>query len=251
MNKFGHGKLKREKLNGMLNEVLQRIRDKNDSWLVGNEEASLGLDLMRQKVDVKHYEVSAEFIIEIKQLAYDEVVMNQSTADQRKKLVIDAEAEVDDLEACALCYEAKLHHPTDWFIQPCARRHEVVWAKISQQLCWPAKLLSAETSGILEVCLFGENKRARVNDLQTFRVKDFKDFEGVGYDPQLENAMSGAHQYFYNLQGGDAPERQPKRRRTTAGRASQPLPNTPSLTSAIAVVANELEGGDASIREQD
>lgn len=51
-NKFGHEKLQREKLNGMLKEILRKIREKNNSWLVGNEGASVVLELMGQKIHV-------------------------------------------------------------------------------------------------------------------------------------------------------------------------------------------------------
>lgn len=127
LNKFGHEKLARKKLNEMLAGILQKVLDENLELNFGVIYKLVdSFVLIEEKAKTLKYEVSAEFIVDVKQLVYD----GKNTSTRLVKLVKDAESEVDDLEACAFCYEAKIQRPFDWFAQPCERRHEVVWAKL-------------------------------------------------------------------------------------------------------------------------
>lgn len=70
--------------------------------------------------------------------------------------------EIYDIDTCHECYLNANTCKTDWFVEVCSRPHILVWAKLKGFPCWPAKAMTTNLQGMVDVRFFGDHDRAFV-----------------------------------------------------------------------------------------
>lgn len=67
-----------------------------------------------------------------------------------------------DIDTCHECYYNANTCKTDWFVEVCSRPHILVWAKLKGFPYWPAKAMTTNSQGMVDVRFFGDHDRAFV-----------------------------------------------------------------------------------------
>lgn len=70
--------------------------------------------------------------------------------------------EIYDIDTCHECYYNANTCKTDWFVEVCSRPHILVWAKLKGFPYWPAKAMTTNLQGMVDVRFFGDHDRAFV-----------------------------------------------------------------------------------------
>lgn len=98
---------------------------------------------------------------------FDTSYLNDKFVDQ-SKLTTTAKAilksckqEMVEIENCATCY-LNANTRKDWFVEVCPKPHLLVWAKLKGFPYWPAKAMTTNSSGMVDVRFFGAHDRAWV-----------------------------------------------------------------------------------------
>lgn len=85
-----------------------------------------------------------QFLEEIKWLLHNAIIYfgdDDELAVSAEELVEDTKQEIEEMLMCPDCYYLSNSKPTNWFCKPCNPPHEIVWAKMTGQPPWPAKVL--------------------------------------------------------------------------------------------------------------
>lgn len=57
-------------------------------------------------------------------------------------MVIYVRNEIDNLDTCPECYYTASENPQKHFTEVCQQPHLLIWVKMREGPCWPAKLMS-------------------------------------------------------------------------------------------------------------
>lgn len=74
---------------------------------------------------------------------------------------------MNEIENCASCY-LNANTKKDWFVEVCPKPHLLVWAKLKGFPYWPAKVMSTNPQGMVDVRFFGAHDRAWVTFKECF-----------------------------------------------------------------------------------
>ncbi|XP_041973716.1 protein kinase C-binding protein 1-like [Aricia agestis] len=126
------------------------------------------------------------------------LVQSKLTAGARA-LIRTCRAEMGEIEACPECYAgAHARRPT-WFVDVCSTPHILLWAKLKGFPYWPAKGMSVNNAGMVDVRFFGAHDRAWVpaKDCFLYSEKDPNSFKAKRQD--IIDSMQEAEDHIRNI----------------------------------------------------
>ncbi|XP_045489486.1 protein kinase C-binding protein 1 isoform X2 [Pieris rapae] len=115
-----------------------------------------------------------------------------------RALVRLCRSEMGEIEACPECYAAAHNRRPTWFTDVCSKPHILLWAKLKGFPYWPAKGMSVNGSGVVDVRFFGAHDRAWVPAKDCFLYSE-KDPNNVRSKKQIVDSMQEAEQYIRNI----------------------------------------------------
>lgn len=72
-----------------------------------------------------------------------------------------------EIENCPTCY-LNANTKKNWFVEVCPKPHVLLWAKLKGFPYWPAKAMSTNSQGMVDVRFFGAHDRAWVSYKECF-----------------------------------------------------------------------------------
>ncbi|KRT80953.1 PHD finger motif containing protein [Oryctes borbonicus] len=81
--------------------------------------------------------------------------------------------EMSEIENCPTCY-LNANTKKNWFVEVCPKPHILLWAKLKSFPYWPAKAMSTNSQGMVDVRFFGAHDRAWVpfKECYLYSLKD-------------------------------------------------------------------------------
>ncbi|CAG9782822.1 unnamed protein product [Diatraea saccharalis] len=167
----------------------------------------MDLTLMKQNILLGHYGSTEAFIADAQWILHNSIIFNtceQSFVQSKltaaaRTLVRSCRAEMGEIEACPECYAAAHALKPTWFTDVCTTPHILLWAKLKGFPYWPAKGMSVNSSGLVDVRFFGAHDRAWVpaKDCFLFSVKDPNNFRTKRQD--ILDSVQEAEQHIRNI----------------------------------------------------
>ncbi|XP_052747585.1 uncharacterized protein LOC112058449 isoform X2 [Bicyclus anynana] len=113
-----------------------------------------------------------------------------------KGIVLTGDGEI---EACPECYMAAHARRPTWFTDVCSTPHMLLWAKLKGFPYWPAKGMSVNSQGLVDVRFFGAHDRAWVpaRDCFLYCEKDPNNFKAKRTD--ILESMQEAEDHIRNI----------------------------------------------------
>ncbi|XP_026324362.1 protein kinase C-binding protein 1-like isoform X2 [Hyposmocoma kahamanoa] len=163
---------------------------------------SMDLTLMKQHISDGMYGSTEAFLSDAQWILHNSIIFNtlqsKLTAAARG-LVRSCRAEMGEIEACPECYAAAHARRPTWFTDVCSTPHILLWAKLKGFPYWPAKGMTVNTSGLVDVRFFGAHDRAWVpaRDCFLYSEKDPNNFRTKRQD--ILDSMQEAEQHIRNI----------------------------------------------------
>ncbi|XP_017783815.1 PREDICTED: protein kinase C-binding protein 1 isoform X2 [Nicrophorus vespilloides] len=105
------------------------------------------------------------FEADTKWILHNSIIFNsyQSKLTTTAKTIVKiCKQEMSEIENCANCYR-NANTKEDWFVEVCPKPHMLLWAKLKGFPFWPAKAMTVNTTGMVDVRFFGAHDRAWVS----------------------------------------------------------------------------------------
>ncbi|XP_031554353.1 zinc finger MYND domain-containing protein 11-like [Actinia tenebrosa] len=145
-----------EELAKMLIFTMDRMKEKAKDFLkpIDTEEYEdyleyifkpLDLSLLEKRVTQKCFKTPKEFREEAQWMLHNSIIYFGEDADMTdlaEAIMEDCDGELEEMVRCPDCYLMSNIRTNNWFTKPCYFPHELVWAKMTGEPPWPAKLLS-------------------------------------------------------------------------------------------------------------
>ncbi|XP_028164556.1 protein kinase C-binding protein 1-like isoform X3 [Ostrinia furnacalis] len=162
------------------------------------------MDLLQMKANIADavYGSTEAFIADAQWILHNSIIFNtfqsKLTAAART-LVRSCRLEMGEIEACPECYAAAHARKPTWFTDVCTTPHMLLWAKLKGFPYWPAKGMSVNNSGLVDVRFFGAHDRAWVpaKDCFLYSEKDPNNFRTKRQD--ILDSMQEAEQHIRNI----------------------------------------------------
>ncbi|CAH2990223.1 unnamed protein product [Chilo suppressalis] len=167
----------------------------------------MDLSLMKEHIKSGHYGSTEAFVADVQWILHNSIIFN--TCEQgfvqskltaaARTLVRSCRAEMGEIEACPECYAAAHAMKPTWFTDVCTTPHILLWAKLKGFPYWPAKGMSVNASGLVDVRFFGAHDRAWVpaKDCFLFSEKDPNNFRTKRQD--ILDSMQEAKHHTRNI----------------------------------------------------
>ncbi|XP_050553777.1 protein kinase C-binding protein 1 isoform X3 [Spodoptera frugiperda] len=170
----------------------------------------MDLSLMRDNISEGLYGSTEAFLADAQWILHNSIIFNtyenvcppsvqsKLTAGARA-LVRSCRSEMGEIEACPECYAAAHARRPTWFTDVCSTPHILFWAKLKGFPFWPAKGMSVNSSGLVDVRFFGAHDRAWVpsKDCFLYSEKDPNNFRTKRQD--IIDSMQEAEQHIRNI----------------------------------------------------
>ncbi|KAJ8734945.1 hypothetical protein PYW08_014195 [Mythimna loreyi] len=162
----------------------------------------MDLSLMKDNINEGLYGSTEAFLADAQWILHNSIIFNtlqsKLTAGARA-LVRSCRAEMGEIEACPECYAAAHARRPTWFTDVCTTPHILFWAKLKGFPYWPAKGMSVNSSGLVDVRFFGAHDRAWVpaKDCFLYCEKDPNNFRTKRQD--IIDSMQEAEQHIRNI----------------------------------------------------
>ncbi|XP_053600832.1 MYND-type zinc finger-containing chromatin reader Zmynd8-like isoform X2 [Plodia interpunctella] len=167
----------------------------------------MDLSLMKDNIDAGLYGSTEAFLADAQWILHNSIIFNTnllSTVQSKltgaaRALVRSCRAEMGEIEACSECYKAAHARRPTWFTDVCTTPHVLLWAKLKGFPYWPAKGMSINNSGLVDVRFFGAHDRAWVpaKDCFLYSERDPNNFRTKRQD--ILDSMQEAEQHIRNI----------------------------------------------------
>ncbi|XP_047523222.1 protein kinase C-binding protein 1-like isoform X2 [Pieris napi] len=161
----------------------------------------MDLSQMQRNIENGLYGSPEAFMSDAQWILHNSIIFNTL----QSKLTLAARAlvrlcrsEMGEIEACPECYAAAHNRRPTWFTDVCSKPHILLWAKLKGFPYWPAKGMSVNGSGVVDVRFFGAHDRAWVPAKDCFLYSE-KDPNNVRSKKQIVDSMQEAEQYIRNI----------------------------------------------------
>ncbi|CAH2068930.1 unnamed protein product, partial [Iphiclides podalirius] len=162
----------------------------------------MDLTLMKNNIDEGLYGSTEAFIADAQWILHNSIIFNtlqSKLTGGARALVRSCRTEMGEIEACPECYAAAHARRPTWFTDVCSTPHVLLWAKLKGFPHWPAKAMSVNSSGLVDVRFFGAHDRAWVpaKDCYLYSEKDPNNFRTKRQD--ILDSMQEAEQHIRNI----------------------------------------------------
>ncbi|XP_069365846.1 MYND-type zinc finger-containing chromatin reader ZMYND8-like isoform X2 [Maniola hyperantus] len=162
----------------------------------------MDLSLMKKNLSQLKYGSTEAFLADAQWILHNSIIFNtlqsKLTAGARA-LVRSCRSEMGEIEACPECYAAAHARRLTWFTDVCSTPHILLWAKLKGFPYWPAKGMSVNSQGLVDVRFFGAHDRAWVpaRDCFLYCQKDPNNFKAKRMD--ILESMQEAEDHIRNI----------------------------------------------------
>ncbi|XP_045542178.1 protein kinase C-binding protein 1-like isoform X1 [Papilio machaon] len=162
----------------------------------------MDLSLMKKNISDGLYGSTEAFLADTQWIFHNSIIFNTSTSKltgHARALVRMCRTEMAEIEACPECYAAAHARRPTWFTDVCSTPHILLWAKLKGFPHWPAKAMSVNSSGLVDVRFFGAHDRAWVpsKDCYLYSEKDPNNFRTKRQD--ILDSMQEAELHIRNI----------------------------------------------------
>ncbi|XP_068755402.1 zinc finger MYND domain-containing protein 11-like [Montipora capricornis] len=159
-----------EQLSRLLKFTLERMKEKAKEFLVPvslDEHTDyedfifkpMDLTKLEKLIDKRVFKTPREFREESQWMFHNAVIYfgdDDDMTDLAEAIMEDCDGELEEMMRCPDCYLMSNTRTKNWFCKPCYFPHELVWAKMTGEPPWPAKMLTwSEDSTKALVRFFG------------------------------------------------------------------------------------------------
>ncbi|CAK1548603.1 unnamed protein product [Leptosia nina] len=161
----------------------------------------MDLSLMKKNIENGLYGSPEAFLADTQWILHNSIIFNnlQSKLTQAARTLVRlCRTEMGEIEACPECYAAAHARKLTWFTDVCSTPHILLWAKLKGFPYWPAKGMSVNASGVVDVRFFGAHDRAWVpaKDCYLYSENDPNNFRSK---KQILDSMQEAEQHIRNI----------------------------------------------------
>ncbi|XP_038208586.1 protein kinase C-binding protein 1-like isoform X2 [Zerene cesonia] len=167
----------------------------------------MDLSLMKQNITNGLYGSTEAFMADAQWILHNSIIFNtclnisvqSKLTGAARALVRLCRAEMGEIEACPECYAAAHARKPTWFTDVCSTPHVLLWAKLKGFPYWPAKGMSINNAGLVDVRFFGAHDRAWVpaKDCFLYSEKDPNNFRTKRQD--ILDSMQEAEQHIRSI----------------------------------------------------
>ncbi|CAH2099657.1 unnamed protein product [Euphydryas editha] len=162
----------------------------------------MDLTLMKKNIAEGLYGSTEAFLADAQWILHNSIIFNtlqSKLTGGARALVRSCRAEMGEIEACPECYAAAHARRPTWFTDVCTAPHMLLWAKLKGFPYWPAKCMSVNSAGLVDVRFFGAHDRAWVpaRDCFLYCEKDPNNFRTKRQD--ILDSMQEAEQHIRNI----------------------------------------------------
>ncbi|XP_045450330.1 protein kinase C-binding protein 1-like [Melitaea cinxia] len=162
----------------------------------------MDLTLMKKNIAKGLYGSTEAFLADAQWILHNSIIFNtlqSKLTGGARALVRSCRAEMGEIEACPECYAAAHARRPTWFTDVCTTPHMLLWAKLKGFPYWPAKGMSVNSAGLVDVRFFGAHDRAWVpaRDCFLYCEKDPNNFRTKRQD--ILDSMQEAEQHIRNI----------------------------------------------------
>ncbi|CAG4963524.1 unnamed protein product [Parnassius apollo] len=162
----------------------------------------MDLSLMKNNINEGLYGSTEAFLGDAQWILHNSIIFNtlqSKLTGGARALVRTCRAEMGEIEACPECYAAAHARRPTWFTDVWSTPHILLWAKLKGFPHWPAKGMSVNSSGLVDVRFFGAHDRAWVpaRDCYLYSEKDPNNFRTKRQD--IIDSMQEAEQHIRNI----------------------------------------------------
>ncbi|CAG4921978.1 unnamed protein product [Colias eurytheme] len=167
----------------------------------------MDLSLMKQNITNGLYGSTEAFMADAQWILHNSIIFNtclnvsvqSKLTGAARALVRLCRAEMGEIEACPECYAAAHARKPTWFTDVCSTPHVLLWAKLKGFPYWPAKGMSVNNAGLVDVRFFGAHDRAWVpaKDCYLYSEKDPNNFRTKRQD--ILDSMQEAEQHIRSI----------------------------------------------------
>ncbi|EDO33854.1 predicted protein, partial [Nematostella vectensis] len=103
------------------------------------------LSLLEKNVRKKHYKTAKQFREHAQWILHNAIIYfgeDRELTELAEAIMEDCDGELEEMVRCPDCYIQSNVRSANWFCKPCFFPHELVWAKMTGEPPWPAKLLT-------------------------------------------------------------------------------------------------------------
>ncbi|XP_045761349.1 uncharacterized protein LOC123864756 isoform X2 [Maniola jurtina] len=162
----------------------------------------MDLSLMKKNLSQLKYGSTEAFLADAQWILHNSIIFNtlqSKLTGGARALVRSCRAEMGEIEACPECYAAAHARRLTWFTDVCTTPHILLWAKLKGFPYWPAKGMSVNSQGLVDVRFFGAHDRAWVpaRDCFLYCQKDPNNFKAKRMD--ILESMQEAEDHIRNI----------------------------------------------------
>ncbi|XP_057668394.1 uncharacterized protein LOC130901213 isoform X1 [Diorhabda carinulata] len=162
----------------------------------------MDLTLLGKNIKDNVYGSTQAFEADAKWLLHNSIIYNSSQSKLTsavKSMIKICKQEMMEIENCPSCYLKANVNKSTWFVEVCPKPHMLVWAKLKGFPYWPAKAMSINSVGMVDVRFFGAHDRAWVHwrDCYLYSEKDPNTFKQKRFD--IEKSVEELNVYIENL----------------------------------------------------
>ncbi|XP_014244075.1 protein kinase C-binding protein 1 isoform X2 [Cimex lectularius] len=124
----------------------------------------MDLTLLKKRVRDGMYKSTESFLVDVKFLLHNSYIYNSALSELTlvaRQLVKIAKQECEEMHNCSDCYRHANTIKDKWFIEPCAKPHLLVWARLKGYPYWPGKVMKVHGPEV-DVRFFGDHNRSMV-----------------------------------------------------------------------------------------
>ncbi|CAG9826226.1 unnamed protein product [Diabrotica balteata] len=162
----------------------------------------MDLSVLKENIENNLYGSVQAFEADAKWILHNSIIFNSyqsKLTTAAKNMLRICKQEMMEIENCPSCYlKANVNQDT-WFVEVCPIPHIPVWAKLKGFPYWPAKAMSVNSSGLIDVRFFGAHDRAWVHwrECYLYSERDPNTFKQKRYD--IEKCVEELVVYVENL----------------------------------------------------
>ncbi|XP_068628304.1 MYND-type zinc finger-containing chromatin reader ZMYND8-like isoform X2 [Battus philenor] len=162
----------------------------------------MDLSMMKNNINEGLYGSTEAFLADAQWILHNSIIFNtlqSKLTGGARALIRSCRTEMGEIEACPECYSAAHARRPTWFTDVCSTPHILLWAKLKGFPHWPAKGMSVNSTGLVDVRFFGAHDRAWVpaKDCYLYSEKDPNNFRSKRQD--ILDSMQEAEQHIRNI----------------------------------------------------
>ncbi|XP_050514838.1 protein kinase C-binding protein 1 isoform X2 [Diabrotica virgifera virgifera] len=162
----------------------------------------MDLSVLKENIENNVYGSVQAFEADAKWILHNSIIFNSyqsKLTSAAKNMLRICKQEMMEIENCPSCYLKANVNPDTWFVEVCPIPHIPVWAKLKGFPYWPAKAMSVNSSGLIDVRFFGAHDRAWVHwrECYLYSERDPNTFKQKRYD--IEKCVEELDVYVENL----------------------------------------------------